>query len=81
VHRLDKIDSKELEVDYETVRRSIAVAAAQPNLRHGAQALMVIILGEMIRRESASEGKHEMSGYNCAHRMLDRLERSLAGSQ
>jgi len=42
---------------------------------------MVIILGELIRRESTSEGKHEMSGYNCAHRMLDRLERSLAGSQ
>ncbi len=78
VNRLDKISAKDLEVDYEAVRRSIA-AAAQPNLRHGAQAFMVIILGEMIRREGLSEGKHEMSGYNCTHHMLNRLERSLGG--
>lgn len=79
VNRLDEIDSEDLQVDYETVRRGIAAADAQPNLRHGAEAFMVIILGEMIRRAGVSEGKHEMSGYECAYRMLNRLERSLDG--
>lgn len=80
VNRLDEISSTDLEVDYETVRRSVS-AVDQASLRNGAKAFMVIILGEMIRREGAAEGKHEMSGYNCAHRMLNRLERSLARKQ
>lgn len=80
VNRLDEISPENLQVDYETVRRGIAVNAAQPNLRHGAQALMVIIVGEMIRREGAADGKHDMSGYERALRMLNRLERSLGPS-
>ena len=47
------------------------------NLRHGAQSLMVIILGEMIRREGATDNEDDMSGYERALQMLDRLERSL----
>jgi hypothetical protein len=58
----------------------MAAAGAHANLRHGAKAFMVIILGEMIRREGVAKGKHEMSGYKCAHRMLDRLERALTSS-
>jgi hypothetical protein len=38
---------------------------------------MVIILGEMIRREALAENRHDMSGYDRALRMLKRLERSL----
>jgi hypothetical protein len=77
VNRLDKLSAEKLRVDYETVRRGIAVNAAQPNLRHGAQSLMVIILGEMIRREGAAGNKNDMSGYERALQMLNRLERSL----
>jgi hypothetical protein len=42
-----------------------------------APALMVIILDEMIRRRGMNENKHDMSGYDRALRMLNRLERQL----
>jgi len=77
IDRLDKQSSKNLEIDYESVRRSCTAPSAELKVRHGAQALMVVILGEMIRREGVTNGKHDMAGYERAHRMLDRLERSL----
>lgn len=78
IDRLDKVGAKDLELDYETVRRSIFANSTNPNVRHGAKALMVVILGEMIRREGASDGKHKMAGYERARRMLDHLEQSLS---
>jgi hypothetical protein len=77
IDRLDKQTAKDLEIDYEAVRRSCTAPSTEPKVRHGAQALMVVILGEMIRREGASNGKHDMAGYERARCMLDRLERSL----
>ena len=78
IDSLDEIDAKDLSMDYETVRQSIFAMSTHLNVRHGAKAFMVIVLGEMIRREGASNGKHEMSGYKRARRMLDYLEKSLS---
>jgi len=77
VGRLDSVSAAELQIDYELVRRSIVTYHAAPNLRHGAQALIVIILGEMIRREPNTVQEQRMAGYQRAHRMMERLERSL----
>jgi hypothetical protein len=77
VDHLDELTPEKLETDYELMRRSVVEHANPPNLRSGAQALMVIILGEMIRRGGIAENKHDMSGYDCALRMLKRLERPL----
>jgi hypothetical protein len=71
---LDTMSTKELETDYETIRRS-AINVARADVRLGTQALMVIILGEMIRRQ---DNPDQMAGYRRAHKMLNRLERSLA---
>jgi hypothetical protein len=78
LNRLDSLSAAELQLDYELVRRSAVGDHAAPNLRHSAQALMVIILGEMIRRQDDVPPEQRMSGYRRAHRMLERLERSLA---
>ena len=80
VGRLDSVSAAELQIDYELVRRSIVTYHAAPNLRHGAQALIVIILGEMIRREPNTVQEQRMAGYQRAHRMMERLERSMASS-
>ena len=64
-------------VHYEIMRRSALNDANPPKLRFGAQALMVVILGEMIRRGGVKRNEHDMSGYDLALRMLNRLERSL----
>jgi hypothetical protein len=77
VDHLDELTPEKLETDYELMRRSVVEHANPPNLRSGAQALMVIILGEMIRRGGVAENRHDMSGYDRALRMLKRLERPL----
>jgi len=79
VNHLDELSPETLETNYETVRCSIAIIDGPPNLRHGAKALMVIILGEMIRREGLERGAHNMSGYKRASAMIDRLNRTFAG--
>jgi hypothetical protein len=78
VNRLDVLDSEELHEDYAVLRRCMVDGSRASNLRHGAQALMVIILGEMIRREGIEAKEHRMSGYQRAHQMLERLEHSLS---
>lgn len=80
VNHLDELSSEKLEADYETVRRGIAATDGPSNLRHGAQALMVIILGEMIRREGVERGAHDMSGYERAFTMMERLDRTFTRS-
>lgn len=74
VDTLDQLDPVRLEAQYEILRRSTLDEANAPNLRFGALALIVIILGEMIRRDSAKAGEPSMSGYDCALRMLNRFE-------
>jgi hypothetical protein len=74
---LDKLSDTKLSFQYETLRKGFYASPAVPNLRYGGQALMVIILGEMIRREAAAANRHDTSGYECAVRMLSRLERAL----
>jgi hypothetical protein len=77
VDHLDKLDPEKLETHYAIMRRSALNDTNPPKLRSGAQALMVIILGEMIRRGGVKRSEHDMSGYDRALRMLNRLERSL----
>jgi hypothetical protein len=77
VDHLDAMGSEKLETHYELMRRSNLDDVNPPNLRCGALALMVVILGEMIRRAGAKKNEHDMRGYDCALRMLNRLERSL----
>jgi hypothetical protein len=77
VDHLDELDPEKLETHYEIMRRSALNDTNPPKLRFGAQALMVIILGEMIRRGGVTRNEHDMSGYNRALQMLNRLERSL----
>jgi hypothetical protein len=77
VDHLDELDPKKLETHYEIMRGSAINEANPPKLRFGAQALMVIIVGEMIRRGGVTRNEHDMSGYDRALRMLNRLERSL----
>jgi hypothetical protein len=79
VNGLDKFSSENLQIDYEMLRRSAMAEDEHPTPRYGAQALMVIVLGEMIRRENASQ-ENSMLGYRRTHRMLERLERSLGKS-
>jgi hypothetical protein len=80
IDHLDQLSPAKLQSDYDIIRKQRARYAPNPNLRDGAQAILVIILGEMIRRESIVRGKHDMSGYECAHRMLRRLQNYRTGS-
>ena len=77
VERLDLVTSEELQSDYEFAQRNIADRDSSPHLCYGAQALMVIILGEMIRRQCGGDPEQKMSGYQRAYQVLERLERSL----
>jgi hypothetical protein len=79
VNRLDELSDVKLHAQYETIRRGSYAATNEPsaNVRYGAQAMMVILLGEMVRRHAARENRHDTSGYERAVRMLSRLERSL----
>jgi hypothetical protein len=77
VDHLDELDPDKLATHYEIMQRSTLNEANPPKLRSGALALMVIILGEMIRRGGVKRNEHNMNGYDCALRMLNRLERSL----
>jgi hypothetical protein len=75
IDSLDKVSDGRLSAQYETVRRGFYTSSAAPNLHYGGgQALMVIILGEMMRREAVVENRHDTSGYECAVRMLNWLE-------
>jgi hypothetical protein len=77
IDNLDKVGDGRLSAQYETLRRGFYASSAAPNLRYGGQALMVIILGEMMRREAAVENRHDTSGYESVVRMLNRLERAV----
>src|SRR5262249_36581310 len=75
VNHLDQMDLDRLETHYELMRRSTLDDTNLPKLRSGALVLMVIILGEKIRREGLKVNEHDMSGYDRALRVLNRLER------
>ena len=73
VDGLDRLSDADLQFEYEVARRRIIDDSTAAHVRHGAQSLMVIILGEMIRREDESSLEQKLDGYQRAHRML-RLE-------
>jgi hypothetical protein len=79
VDHLDALSEAKLQAQYETIRRGFfaSVDPTDSNVRHGAQAIMVILLGEMIRRHAEAENRQDTAGYERAVRMLNRLERSL----
>jgi hypothetical protein len=63
IDNLDKVSDGRLSAQYETLRSGLYASSAAPNLRYGGQALMVVILGEMMRREAVVENRHDTSGY------------------
>lgn len=73
IDNLDELNAEQLKTDYDVAQRCMNNLNIPFNLNHGAQALMVLILGEMIRREGKEQGFHDMSGYERAHAMLNRL--------
>jgi hypothetical protein len=75
VDGLNNLSSTELQLDYETLKRCIAADHIAPKIRHGIQAQLVVILGEMIRREGGG-AEIGMSGYRRAQRMLERMDQS-----
>jgi hypothetical protein len=75
-NEMDMLSDEELGADYETVK---GVVSSTPDAKVGATAFLVVILGEIIRREGVAMRIDGMAGFDRVHQMVNRLQRSVGG--